>query len=95
MLRGETHYTAPDGTPALKDAVVEKFRRENGLSFKRENISCANGAKQIICNALLATLEPGERSFVQRPTGPPIRTWRCFSAACPGPSNSGRPTASS
>src|SRR5690554_6159367 len=60
MKRGETRYTAPDGTPALKDAVIEKFRRENGLSFERANITCGNGAKQILFNALMATLEPGD-----------------------------------
>ena len=60
MKRGETRYTPPDGTPVLKDAVVEKFRRENGLEFARENISCGNGAKQVLFNALMATLEPGD-----------------------------------
>ena len=60
MKRGETRYTAPDGTLALKDAVIEKFHRENGVTFKRENITCGNGAKQVIFNALMATLEPGD-----------------------------------
>lgn len=67
MKRGETRYTAPDGTPALKDAVIEKFRRENLLSFTRDNISCANGAKQVIYNALTATLEPGDEVICPAP----------------------------
>ena len=67
MKRGETRYTAPDGTPALKDAVVEKFRRENGLEYKRENITCGNGAKQVIFNALMATLEPGDEVLCPAP----------------------------
>lgn len=66
-LRGETRYTAPDGTPALKDAVIEKFRRENGLSFERANITCGNGAKQILFNALMATLEPGDEVICPTP----------------------------
>lgn len=67
MKRGETRYTPPDGTPALKDAVIEKFRRENGLEFKRENITCGNGAKQILFNALTATLEPGDEVLCPAP----------------------------
>lgn len=65
--RGETRYTAPDGTPALKDAVIEKFRRENDLSFERANITCGNGAKQILFNALMATLEPGDEVICPTP----------------------------
>lgn len=65
--RGETRYTAPDGTPALKDAVIEKFRRENDLSFERSNITCGNGAKQILFNALMATLEPGDEVICPTP----------------------------
>lgn len=67
MKRGETRYTPPDGTPALKDAVIEKFRRENGLEFRRENITCGNGAKQILFNALTATLEPGDEVLCPAP----------------------------
>ncbi|WP_414472668.1 pyridoxal phosphate-dependent aminotransferase [Microvirga sp. M2] len=67
MRRGETHYTAADGTAELKDAVIEKFRRENGLDFARNQISAGNGAKQIIFNALMATLEPGDEVVVPTP----------------------------
>lgn len=67
VKRGETRYTAPDGTPELKDAVIEKFRRENGLDFARENITCANGAKQVLFNALMATLEPGDEVICPAP----------------------------
>ena len=67
MQRGETRYTPPDGTPKLKEAVVEKFRRENELSFTRENITCGNGAKQVIFNALMATLEPGDEVLCPAP----------------------------
>ncbi len=67
MKRGETRYTAPDGTPALKDAVIEKFRRENGLKFERSNITCGNGAKQILFNALVATIEPCDEVICPAP----------------------------
>lgn len=67
MKRGETRYTPPDGTLALKEAVVEKFRRENSLEFHRDRITCANGAKQIIFNVLMATLEPGDEVLCPAP----------------------------
>ena len=67
MRRGETRYTAADGTPELKDAIVLKFGRENGLSFQRGEVTAANGAKQIIFNALMATLEPGDEVLVPAP----------------------------
>ena len=48
MARGETKYTALDGTPALKAAIVEKFKRENGLDYKVAEITVATGAKQVL-----------------------------------------------
>ncbi|EKF40135.1 Aspartate aminotransferase B [Nitratireductor indicus C115] len=67
MRSGQTHYTAADGTPELKEAIVEKFRRENGLEFSRQQVSAGNGAKQIIFNALMATLEAGDEVLVPAP----------------------------
>lgn len=64
---GETLYTAPAGTPALRAAIAGKFRRENGLSFDPDDITVANGAKQIIFNALMATLEPGDEAILPAP----------------------------
>src|SRR5690606_7047689 len=64
---GETLYTAPAGTPALRAAIAEKFRRENGLSFGPDDVTVANGAKQIIFNALMATLEPGDEAILPAP----------------------------
>jgi len=64
---GQTRYTNVDGTPALKAAVIEKFARENGLAFKPENISVGNGGKQVIFNALMATLDPGDEVIVPAP----------------------------
>ena len=67
MRDGETRYTAVDGTPALKRAVADKFRRENGLDYRPDEITVGTGAKQVIYNALLATLEPGDEVVVPAP----------------------------
>lgn len=66
-LRGETLYTAAAGTPALRAAVAEKFRRENGLDYTADDIVVANGAKQIIFNALMATLNDGDEAILPAP----------------------------
>ncbi len=67
MKRGLTRYTAPDGLPELRAAIVEKFRRENGLDYAMDEISIGNGAKQILFNAFLGTLEPGDEVVVPAP----------------------------
>ncbi|MEM7025939.1 MAG: pyridoxal phosphate-dependent aminotransferase [Pseudomonadota bacterium] len=64
---GDTKYTAVDGTPALKAAVAEKFRRENGLDYRLDEISVACGGKQIIYNALMATLDPDDEVIIPAP----------------------------
>ena len=64
---GDTKYTAVDGTPALKDAIVEKFKRENQLSYSPEQISVGTGGKQIIFNALLATINLGDEVIIPAP----------------------------
>lgn len=66
-LRGETLYTAAGGTPALRQAVADKFRRENGLDYSADEIVVANGAKQIIFNALMATLNEGDEAVLPAP----------------------------
>ena len=66
-LRGETLYTQAAGTPALRAAVAEKFRRENGLDYGPDDIVVANGAKQIIFNALMATLNDGDEAILPAP----------------------------
>ena len=57
---GQTLYTGASGTPEVRAAVAGKFRRENGLDYTADDIVVANGAKQIIFNALMATLESGD-----------------------------------
>ncbi len=64
---GETKYTAVDGTPALKAAIAEKFRRENGLDYRLNEISVGAGGKQIIYNAMMATLDPGDEVIIPAP----------------------------
>jgi aspartate aminotransferase len=64
---GETKYTAVDGTPALKAAISEKFRRENGLDYPPGQITVGTGGKQVIYNALTATLDPGDEVIIPAP----------------------------
>lgn len=64
---GHTHYTAVDGMPALKRAIVAKFARENGLDYPEAGISVGTGGKQVIFNALLATLDPGDEVVIPAP----------------------------
>ncbi|RUV30966.1 pyridoxal phosphate-dependent aminotransferase [Mesorhizobium sp. M5C.F.Ca.IN.020.32.2.1] len=64
---GDTLYTAAAGTPAVRQAIAEKFRRENGLDYTADDIVVANGAKQIIFNALMATLENGDEAILPAP----------------------------
>jgi len=67
MARGETKYTDTDGTPELKQAVAAKFRRENGLEYAADQISVGNGGKQVLLNALMATLDPGDEVIIPAP----------------------------
>jgi aspartate aminotransferase len=67
IAAGQTKYTAVDGTPEMKDAVREKFRRENGLDYARDQITVSNGGKHVIYNALMATLDPGDEVIMPAP----------------------------
>ena len=64
---GKTKYTAPDGIPELKEAVCAKFARENGLSYTPAQISVSTGGKQVLYNALMATLNPGDEVIIPAP----------------------------
>src|SRR4029079_1606114 len=68
MHAGQTHYTPVDGTPELKAAIVEKFRRENGIECRPENVSVRAGGKQVLFNALMATLDPGDEVLIPAPS---------------------------
>ncbi len=65
--RGETRYTPPDGMSALKAAVAAKFRRENRIAATPETVIVGSGGKQVIFNALLATLGPGDEVVIPAP----------------------------
>lgn len=64
---GKTKYTAPDGMPELKAAICGKFSRENGLTYTPDQISVSSGGKQILYNALMATLNPGDEVVIPAP----------------------------
>jgi aspartate aminotransferase len=67
IQRGETKYTAVDGIPELKRAIVSKFERENDLAYKPAEITVGSGGKQVLYNALLATLNPDDEVIVPSP----------------------------
>ncbi len=64
---GKTKYTAVDGIPELKAAIIDKFRRENGLSFEASQIIVGTGGKQVLFNALMASLNPGDEVVIPAP----------------------------
>jgi aspartate aminotransferase len=67
MAASQTKYTDVGGTPELKAAIIEKFRRENGLVYAPGEIIVGTGGKQVIFNALMCTLEPGDEVIVPAP----------------------------
>ena len=67
MAEGKTKYTAVDGIPELKKAICAKFQRENGLSYQPNQISVSNGGKQVLYNALVATLNPSDEVIIPAP----------------------------
>src|SRR5262250_2617339 len=67
MRRGETRYTVFDGSIELKRAVVGKFKRENGLDYETSQITISSGGKQVLYNALVATINPGDEVVIPAP----------------------------
>ncbi|MEQ8898478.1 MAG: pyridoxal phosphate-dependent aminotransferase [Roseovarius sp.] len=65
--QGKTRYTAPDGIIELKEAVCAKFERDNGLVYTPKQVSIGTGGKQILYNALMATLNPGDEVVIPAP----------------------------
>ncbi|QNQ62980.1 pyridoxal phosphate-dependent aminotransferase [Brucella sp. 6810] len=65
--RGETKYTPVSGIPQLRQAIVSKFKRENGLDYKPEQTIVGTGGKQILFNAFMATLNPGDEVIIPAP----------------------------
>ncbi len=67
IKRGDTKYTAVDGTPTLKKAIQVKFKRENNLSYELDQISVGTGGKQVLYNVFMATLNPGDEVIIPAP----------------------------
>ena len=64
---GKTKYTDVDGIPELKEAIIAKFQRENGLTYKPNQIIVGTGGKQVLYNALMATINPGDEVIIPAP----------------------------
>jgi aspartate aminotransferase len=64
---GKTKYTDVGGIPELKDAIIAKFRRENGLTYKASQVIVSTGGKQVLYNALVATMNPGDEVIIPAP----------------------------
>ena len=67
IAEGKTKYTAVDGIPELKQAICDKFKRDNGLEYTPSQISVGTGGKQILYNALMATLNEGDEVVIPAP----------------------------
>jgi aspartate aminotransferase len=67
MARGQTKYTPVNGTPELRQAIADKFKRDNGLTYGLDQITVGCGAKQVIYNAMMATLGPGDEVIIPAP----------------------------
>lgn len=67
MDAGQTKYTAVDGKPSLKDAVIAKFKRDNDLTYTREQITIGTGGKQVLYNALMASVNQGDEVIIPAP----------------------------
>ena len=65
--KGDTKYTAVDGTPDLKKAIANKFKRENNLEYSADEITVGTGGKQVIYNAFMATLNKGDEVIIPAP----------------------------
>jgi aspartate aminotransferase len=64
---GKTKYTAVDGIPEVKEAICAKFKRENGLEYTPSQVAVSSGGKQVLYNALMATLNPGDEVIIPAP----------------------------
>jgi len=67
IRKGLTRYTNVDGTPELKDAIIAKFKRDNALTYTRQQILVSSGAKQTIYNLCVALLDPGDEVIIPAP----------------------------
>ncbi|MBK6350415.1 MAG: aminotransferase class I/II-fold pyridoxal phosphate-dependent enzyme [Proteobacteria bacterium] len=61
------------GLPDLKDAIIAKFKRDNGIAYTRPQVLVSTGAKQTIYNLFMAVIDPGDEVIIPAPTGPRTR----------------------
>jgi len=83
LADGMTKYTAPDGTPSLKDAIIEKFRRDNQLEFQRSNIVVSCGAKHTVYNLMQAIIDEGDEVIVAAPYWVSYTDMAILAGGCP------------
>jgi aspartate aminotransferase len=67
IKNNKTKYTVVDGTPELKDAIIGKFKRDNNLTYTRDQITVGTGGKQVLYNALMASINPGDEVIIPAP----------------------------
>lgn len=67
MDAGKTKYTPVSGTPSLKEAIIQKFQKDNGLKYDKNQIIVGTGGKQVLYNFFLATLNPGDEVIIPAP----------------------------
>ena len=67
MRRGETKYPPPAGIPELREAIVSKFKRDNNLEYSIDEVCVTVGGKQVIFNAMMATLSAGDEVIIPAP----------------------------
>ncbi|GAF57020.1 aspartate aminotransferase [Psychrobacter sp. JCM 18901] len=84
---GFTKYTAVDGTPELKTAIIEKFKRDNDISYEPNEILVSVGGKQSFFNLAQAFINPGDEVIIQHHIGSAILTWLSLQKACQSSSN--------
>ena len=94
-LNGDTKYPPQGGTPALKAAIARKFKRDNGLDYGPDEIIVGNGGKQVIFNAFMATLDPGDEVVIPSPFWISYADMAKVAGGGPSPCPARRTTASS
>jgi aspartate aminotransferase len=85
ISRGETGYPPIPGIPELREAVTRKFRRENGLGYRADQVIVSTGGKQVLANALLGTLRPGDEVVMAAPYFPTYPELVTLAGAVPVP----------
>jgi aspartate aminotransferase len=70
-----SHYSPVPGYPVLRNAIVEKLKRENGLDYTPAQILCSNGAKQSVCNTLMALVNDGDEVIIPAPYWVSYHKW--------------------